>query len=381
MGNFQLGEDQLAVQDLVRRVARDKVAPRAQEIDRTAEYPQDMYDMLRDLGLFMLPFPESYGGANSMLSACVAVEEFARVCYNTAYLLVIQWVPIGAILAGGTDAQKQKYLPALASGEMRAAFSLTEAQSGSDVAGIRTRAVRDGNEYVINGSKIWCTNASYADFVLVAAKTGAGDERGKINMFIVDTDMPGFTVGPKEEKMGARGIPSHSLFFEDCRVPAHAMLGDAETGFRVAMAGLNESRPIIASRAVGLSQGAIDHSLAYIRERQAFGQAISDFQGIRWMVADMQMQTEAARLLTYRVAAAVDEGIRGKELASMAATAKCFSTDTAMKVATDAVQLFGASGISNEYPINRYFRDAKVLQIIEGTNQIQRNIVARNLID
>ncbi|MFG6532093.1 MULTISPECIES: acyl-CoA dehydrogenase family protein [Rhodobacterales] len=377
---FKLGEDQILVQDLVRRVAREKVAPRAQEIDRTAEYPHDMFEMLKELGLFLLPFPEEYGGANSMLSACVAVEEFGRVCYNTAYLLLVQWVPIGAILAGGTQEQKDRYLPGLAKGELRGALSLTEPQSGSDVSGIKTKARKDGGDYILDGNKIWCTNSGMADFVLVAAKTGTGDERGKINLFIVDTDTPGFNVGPKEDKMGARGVPSHSLYLENCRVPASAMLGDEETGFRVAMAALNDSRPIIGARAVGCAQGALDHAVEFIKNRHAFGQTIADFQGIKWMVADMETQTAAARLLVYQAAAALDAGVKGKELAHLAAMAKAFSTDTAMKVATDAVQLFGAAGISNEYGINRYFRDAKVLQIIEGTNQIQRNIISRSVL-
>lgn len=378
---LELNEDQLQIQDLVRRVAREKVASRAQEIDLTAEYPHDMYELIRELGLFTLPFPPEYGGTGSMLSACVAVEELGRICYNTAYLLVVQWVPIGAILAGGSPEQKQKYLPGLASGELRGALSLTEPQSGSDVAGIKTRARRDGNGFRLNGSKIWCTNAGMADFVLVAAKTGEDDERGKINLFIVDKGTPGFEVGRKEDKIGARGVPSHALFFDNAFVPAENMLGDEQTGFRVAMAALNDSRPIIGARGVGLAQGALDHAIDFIKNRRAFGQTISDFQGVRWMVADMAIQIEAARKLVYQAAAAVDAGIKGKELAQLAAIAKCHATDTAMSVATDAVQLFGAAGVSNEYPINRYFRDAKVLQIIEGTNQIQRNIIARNLLD
>lgn len=380
MTHLHLGEDQLRVRDLVRRVALERVAPRAREIDRTADYPRDMYDLIRELGLFTLPFPEEYGGAHSMFSACVAVEELARVCYNTAYLLVVQWVPIGAILAGGTPEQKARWLPGLASGELRGALSLTEAQSGSDVAGIRTRAVRDGDDYVLNGAKIWCTNAGMADFVLVAARVGDDATRGRINLFIVEKGTRGFSVGPREDKFGARGVPSHALYFDDCRLPASAMLGDEQAGFGVVMATLNDSRPIIGARAVGLAQGALDHSIEFITNRKAFGQTVSDFQGVRWMIADMEIQTEASRNLVYQAARAVDAGIHGKELARLAAIAKCHATDTAMKVATDAVQLFGASGVSNDFPINRYFRDAKVLQIIEGTNQIQRNIVARGLL-
>jgi hypothetical protein len=379
--SLALNDDQREIQALVRRVARDKVAPRAQEIDFQAEYPQDMFDLIKGLGLFALPFPPEYGGAGSMLSACVAVEELGRICYNTAYLLVVQWVPIGAILAGGTSEQKQKYLPGLASGELRGALSLTEPQSGSDIAGIKTRAKRDGNGYRLTGSKIWCTNAGMADFVLVAAKTGGDDERGKINLFIVEKGAKGFEVGRKEDKIGARGVPSHALFLEGVFVPEENRLGDEATGFRVAMAALNDSRPIIGARGVGLAQGAIDHTIDFIKNRRAFGQAISDFQGVRWMVADMIIQTEASRTLVYQAASAVDAGVKGKELAQLAAIAKCHASDTAMKVATDAVQLFGAAGVSTEYPINRYFRDAKVLQIIEGTNQIQRNIVSRNALD
>ena len=375
-----LNEDQLQVQQLARRIATERVAPRAQEIDRKAEYPQDMFDMLRELGLFTLPFPTEYGGSNSLLSACIAVEELGRVCYNTAYLLVLQWVPIGAILAGGSKEQKDRYLPGLSDGTLRGAFSLTEPQSGSDVAGIKTRAKRDGKGYRLTGSKIWCTNSGNADFVLVAARTGEEGSRGKINMFIVEKGTPGFEVGAKEDKMGARGVGAHALFFDGAYVPEENRLGDEETGFKVTMAALNDSRPIMAARGVGLAQGAMDHAVEFITGRRAFGQAISDFQGVRWMIADMAIQIAAARNLTYEAATAVDRGVRGAALGPLAAIAKCFATDTAMKVATDAVQLFGAAGISNEYPINRYFRDAKVLQIIEGTNQIQRNIVAKSVL-
>lgn len=375
--SFALTPEQLEVRDLVRRVAQERVAARAAEIDRTAKYPQDMFDLLRELGLFTLPFPPEHGGSGSLLSACLAIEELGRVCYNTAYLLLVQWAPLGAILAGGTEAQKQRLLPGLANGTLRAAFSLTEPQSGSDVAGIRTRARRDGEEYVIDGGKIWCTNAGVADFILVGCKVGDGEE---VSFFIVEKDRPGFGIGRKEDKMGARGVPSYAIYLDQVRVPAENRLGGEGGAFKDVMEALNQSRPLIGARALGCSQGAMDHAVAFIKDRRAFGQSIADFQGARWMVADMAIQIEAARQLVYAAAAAVDAGKRGPEMATLAAAAKCFSTDTAMKVATDAVQLFGAAGISNEFPINRYFRDAKVLQIIEGTNQIQRNIVARNII-
>jgi alkylation response protein AidB-like acyl-CoA dehydrogenase len=379
---YDLSDDHKSIRDLIRRVAREKVALRADEIDRSAEYPQDMFELLKSLGLFALPFPAEYGGTGSTLAACVAVEEFGRVCYNTGYLLVVQWTPFGAILAGGTEAQKQRLLPGLASGELRGALSLTEPQSGSDLSGIRTTARRTGDGYVLNGAKTWCTNADIADFILVAARTqDAQGEALGINMFIVDKGSPGLTVGRKEDKLGARGIPSCPLFFDNVQLAVGSRLGpEGGEGFKVAMEALNTSRPIIAARAVGLAQGAIDHAVAYIQQRRAFGQAVGDFQGVRWMIADMVTQTEAARQLVYRTAAMVDAGVTGKALAPMAAMSKCFASDVAMKVATDAVQLFGAAGVSSEYPIARYFRDAKVVQIIEGTNQIQRNIIAGSVL-
>jgi len=377
---FALGEEQRQIQQMVRRLARERVAPRADAIDRTAEYPQDMFDLLRDAGLFAIPFPAEYGGTGSMLSAAVAIEELGRVCYNTAYLLVVQWVPFGAILAAGTDEQKRRLLGPLAAGQLRGAFSTTEPQSGSDVAGIRTRARRCDGGYRISGSKIWCTNSPVADFVLVAAKTGESDTAGAINLYIVERGSKGFAVGRKEDKMGARGVPSCPLFLDDVFVPEANRIGDDGHGFKAVMEAFNKSRPLIGARGVGLAQGAIDLSIEFVKSRVTWGRAVSEYQGIRWMLADMAMQTEAARQLVYRSAAVVDSGASGIELAPIAAMAKCFASDTAMRVATDAVQLFGAAGISADTPINRYFRDAKVLQIIEGTNQIQRNIIGDSLL-
>ncbi|KRS17073.1 acyl-CoA dehydrogenase family protein [Roseovarius indicus] len=377
---FDLPEDVREVQQMVRRVANERVAPRAHEIDRSGEYPQDMFDLLRELGMFTLPFPAEHGGMGSQLAACVAVEELARVCYNTAYLLIVQWVPFGAILFGGDEAQKARFLPGLADGSLRSALAVTEPQSGSDVAGIRTRAVREGDAYRINGQKIWSTNSAVADFVLVAAKTGASDSTGEINFFIVEKGTKGFELGRKEDKLGARGVPSNALHFEDMIVPAANRIGPEGRGFKIVMEAFNQSRPIIGARGVGLAQGAMELARDFILERQAFGQAVSDFQGVRWMIADMATGVEASRLLVYRAAALVDAGKTGTELAAAAAMAKRFATDTAMQVAQDAVQLFGAAGISSEVPINRYFRDAKVLQIIEGTNQIQRNIISNTIL-
>ena len=380
MQAYALNDEQREIQALVRRLARDKVAARAAAIDRSAEYPQDMFDLLREVGLFTIPFPQEYGGTGSMLSAALAVEELGRVCYNTAYLLIVQWVPFGAILAAGNDEQKRRLLGPLAAGELRGAFSTTEPQSGSDVAGIRTRARRCDGGYRISGSKIWCTNSQIADFVLVAAKTGDDEGARAINLFIVERGSKGFTVGRHEDKMGARGVPSCPLFLDEVFVPEGNRIGEDGRGFKDVMEAFNKSRPLIGARGVGLAQGAIDHSIEFVKNRVTWGRKVSENQGIRWMLADMAMQTEAARQLVYRSAAVVDSGASGIELAPIAAMAKCFASDTAMRVATDAVQLFGAAGISADTPINRYFRDAKVLQIIEGTNQIQRNIIGDSLL-
>ena len=374
-------QDQLQLQSMLRRVANEKVAARANDIDRDAAYPQDMFDLLCELGLFALPFPESHGGTGSLVSACLAIEELGTVCYNTAYLLAVQWTPFGAILAGGTEEQKQRLLPDLASGKMRAAISITEPQSGSDVRGITTRAERSGSGYRLSGAKAWCTGASVSDYIFVAAKTNDGNTTANVNLFRVPTDATGLVIGRKEDKMGARGIPSHPLFLDEVFVPEEDRLGGEKAGgFKLVMEAMNTARPLHAARGVGLAQGALNHAIDFVRNRKAFGEPVQNFQGIRWMLADMEMQTQAARSLVYRVAALVDEGLTGKALAPMAATAKCFATDVAMKVALDAVQICGASGISGDFPINRYMRDAKVLQIIEGTNQIQRNIVANSLL-
>ena len=372
---FSLNDNHREIQELIRRVAREKVAPRAQEIDRTGDYPQDMFDLLKGLGVFPLPFPVEYGGTGSILSACVAAEELSRVCYNTCYVMIGQWGPFGAILHGGNEEQKKKYLTGLATGDLRASISVTEPQSGSDVAGIKSRAKKVPGGYQLNGSKIWCTNSQVADFIVVAAKLGEDDSRRAINLFILEKGMKGLTVGKKEDKLGARGLPSCPLYFDNVFIPENNRLGEEGHGFKAVMEGFNGFRPVIGARAVGLAQGAIDHATEFIKNRYTWKTRVSDYQGIRWMLADMAMQTEAARLMVYKAAAMVDDGISGEELACYAAMAKAFATDVAMKVTTDAVQLFGATGISNDAPINRYMRDAKVTQIIEGTNQIQRNII------
>ena len=372
---LQLTDEQRQLQTMLRRVADERVAARAADIDRTAEYPQDMFDLLKELGLFGLPIKEEFGGSDSLVSACLAVEELGRVCYNTAYLLVVQWSAFGGIQAAGTQEQKEKLLPGLASGDIRASISVTEPQSGSDVAGILTRADKVDGGYELHGSKVYCTNSTVADVFIVAAKTDPSKRHAGISAFIMDRDTPGFSVGKPENKLGARGIPSCPLYFDGAFVPEENRLGAEGAGFRAVMDAFNHGRPIMGARGVGLAQGAMELAAQFVEDRRAFGQKVADFQGVQWMIADMAIQTEAARGLVYKAATLADQGVTGKELAMAAAIAKCFATDTAMKVATDAVQLWGSAGISKDNPIERYFRDAKVLQIIEGTNQIQRNLI------
>ncbi len=374
-------EDQQQLRQTIEAVARKRVAPRAAEIDAKAEYPQDMFDLLKQMGLFALPFPAEYGGTGSSVAACIAVEELGRFCYNTGYLLITQWGPVGAILAGGREDQKVKYLQGLLKGDLRAALSVTEPGAGSDVANIITRAQKRPGGYALTGTKIFATNSSVADFVLVAAKTSPGRGHSNIGLFIMARGTPGFLVARHENKLGARGVPSCELRFDEAFVPEENVLGEGSKGFKLVMEAFNRTRPIIGARGVGLARGALELATRYVKERQAFGQSVSEFQGIQWMLADMQMQIEAARLLVYKAAEMVDQGVSGKALAPWAAMAKCFATDMAMKVATDAVQLFGSAGISKDNPIERYFRDAKVTQIIEGTNQVQRNIIGRYVID
>jgi alkylation response protein AidB-like acyl-CoA dehydrogenase len=374
---LQLTNEQRQLQTMLRRVADERVSSRAADIDRTAEYPQDMFDLLKELGLFGLPIKEEFGGADSLVSACLAVEELGRVCYNTAYLLVVQWSAFGGIQAAGTQAQKEMLLPGLANGDIRASISVTEPQSGSDVASILTRADKVEGGYKLYGSKVYCTNSTVADVFIVAAKTDPSKRHAGISAFIMERGTPGFTIGRPENKLGARGIPSCPLYFDGAFVPEENRLGAEGAGFRAIMDAFNHGRPIMGARGVGLAQGAMELAARFVEERRAFGQKVADFQGVQWMVADMAIQIEAARGLVYKAATLADQGVVGRELAMAAAIAKTFATDTAMKVATDAVQLWGSAGISKDNPVERYFRDAKVLQIIEGTNQIQRNLIGR----
>src|SRR5437016_10399544 len=376
---FYLSEDQRMIRDLARKIARERIAPRAAHYDETETYPEESIRAVMDAGLYGIWLPEEYGGTDmGCLALALVCEEIAWACAATATQYLDQ--PLGGlpILLAGTEEQKKKYLPRLATGEMLAAYSLSEPGAGSDAAGLRTTAVRQGDHYVLNGSKQWCTNGDHADVIVVFA-TGHPKLRAKrVTAFLVEKGMPGFSAGKKEKKLGIRASPTVALHFTDCPVPVDQRLGEEGEGFRIAMQTLDVTRPATGAMAVGIGQAALDAAVAYARERQQFGQAIAAFQGVQFMLADMAMHVHGARLMVHHAAALLDQGApRGALEASLA---KCFAADAAMKVATDAVQVFGGYGYTREYPVERFMRDAKVTQIYEGTNQIQRVVVARELL-
>jgi alkylation response protein AidB-like acyl-CoA dehydrogenase len=374
---YALSEEQLWFRDTVRQIAVERVAPRAAEIDEKAEYPHDLRRLLAEQDILGLPFATEYGGTGTgTLALNIAIEELAKACASTALILMVQELGSLPISLFGSDELKQRYLPRLASGEWSPAFALSEVEAGSDPGGMRTRAVRDGDEWVINGEKNWITNLGVADFFVVFAVTNpdAGHSRG-ISAFVVDADLPGVSIGKLEHKMGIRGSPTGQPVFEDVRVPAENLIGEENKGFKVAMGTLDRSRLGVAAQALGLAQGATDYAAAYAKERRQFGKPIASFQGIQFKLADMETRTAAARELLYKACAKVDRGER--DLGKYSAMAKLFCSDTAMAVTTDAVQVLGGYGYVSEYPVERMMRDAKITQIYEGTNEIQRLVIAR----
>jgi alkylation response protein AidB-like acyl-CoA dehydrogenase len=376
---FYLTDDQRMIRDLARKIARDRVARHAAEVDEHERYPEESVRALMDAGLYGIWVPEAYGGTDlGCLALSLVAEEIAWACAATATQFLDQ--PLGGvpILLAGNETQKQKYLPRLASGEMLAAYSLSEAGAGSDAASLATTAVRKGDHYVLNGSKQWCTNGDHADVICVFATVDRGKRAKGITAFLVEKEFPGFSVGKKERKMGIRASPTVALHFTDCVVPVAQRLGEEGEGFTIAMQTLDITRPATGAMAVGIGQAALDAAVDYAKERRQFGQPIAAFQGIQFMLADMAMHVHGARLMVHHAARQVDAGIRGNTYE--ASMAKCWSADAAMKVATDAVQIFGGYGYTREFPVERFMRDAKIMQIYEGTNQIQRVIIARDLV-
>ncbi|MEO7294826.1 MAG: acyl-CoA dehydrogenase family protein [Candidatus Limnocylindria bacterium] len=365
---------------VVRELAEERIAPRAAQIDEMAAFPNDLRELLAKQDLLGTCFEEKHGGtALDTIAQCILVEEIARADATTSLIPIVQKLGALPIMQAGTDEQKDRYLPRLASGEWLIAFGLTEAAAGSDVAANRMRATRDGDDYVLNGSKRFITHGSVANVLTVFALTDqeVGGRKG-MSAFIVETDTPGFAAPRVEHKMGIRGSPTAELTFDDVRVPSANLLGAEGDGFKIAMATLDRSRLSIAAQAVGIAQGALDASVSYAADRQQFGQRVADFQGIQWMLADMASLTEAARQLTYAAAARVDA--EAPDLPYWTSSAKLVAGDTAMRVTTDAVQVLGGYGYITEYPVERMMRDAKITQLYEGTQQIQRLIVARQLL-
>ncbi len=375
---FWLSEDERQVRELARALARDRIAPKAAEVDEAELYPAEQLRVLGEQGLAGLYIPEAYGGAGlGALASCLAVEEIARACASTAVIYVVQYAGGYPIVSHGTEAQKRRYLPRLASGEITAAFSLSEPGAGSDAGSITTTAVRRGDRYLLNGSKMWVTNGSHAGVITLFATVDRGRGHRGVTTFLVEPTFPGFALGKLERKLGIRGSPTVAIHLSDCEVPVENRLGEEGEGFRVALGALDRSRPAVGAQAVGIAQAALDAAVAYAKERRQFGQAIADFQGIQFMLADMAMRAHAARLLVHHAAALVDRGAPSTALES--SMAKCFAADAAMEITTNAVQIFGGYGYTREYPVERHMRDAKITQIYEGTNQIQRIVIAREL--
>jgi len=377
--DFYLSDEQRMIRDLARKVAREKVAPHAAHVDETETYPEASVQALIDSGLYGIWAPEEYGGgAMGCLALSLACEEVAYACAATGTQYLDQALGGLPIVSAGTEAQKRKYLPRLATGELLSAYSLSEPEAGSDAAGLRTTARRQGDHYVLNGSKQWCTNGDHAGVICVFATVDPAKRAKGITAFLVEAGTPGFTVGKKERKMGIRGSPTVALHFADCAIPVEQRLGAEGEGFAIAMRTLDVTRPATGALALGIGQAALDAALGYARERRQFGQRIGDFQGIQFMLADMAMQVHAARLMIHHAARQVDAGFSGNTYE--ASMAKCWAADAAMKVTTDAVQVFGGYGYTREFPVERFMRDAKIMQIYEGTNQIQRVVIARELL-
>ncbi|MCL6477302.1 MAG: acyl-CoA dehydrogenase [Peptococcaceae bacterium] len=383
---YKLTEEQELLRQTVRRLAETKVAPRAAEIDETDEYPWDLKELFADQGLMGAGVPEEYGGTGAgILSVCLITEEISRVSGSASLIVAAQELGLMPILVGASEEQKQKYLPDLAAGDKISAFALTEPDAGSDAGGMKTTARRVGDKYILNGTKCFITNGGIADVYTVFAKTQPEAGIRGISCFIVEKDTPGFHIGKKEHKMGIRGSQTTQLIFEDCEVPAENLLGKEGSGFKYAMMTLDRTRPVVGAQGLGIAQGAFDYALNYAKERVQFGKPIITFQGLQWMLADMRTRIEAARQLLYKTACLIDDaksgGVSPNELSLFSAMSKTFATDTAMYVTTEALQVLGGYGYMKEYPLERMMRDAKITQIYEGTNQIQRVVISRCLME
>jgi alkylation response protein AidB-like acyl-CoA dehydrogenase len=380
---FDLPPELLELQATVRKLAQERVAPRAREIDETEEYPQDLFDLFVESGLTALCVPEEIGGAGAgILGLTLAIEEVSKYSQAAALMLLLTRLPTGPVLIAGDEEQQRRYVTPIATGEARAGFGLSEPQAGSDVMGMRTKARPDGDDWLLSGTKCWMSGVRQADWYCVFAKTGPADSRAhdSVSAFIVEREWPGVEVGRTDRKMGVKGVDTGELVLDDVRVPAENVIGEIG-GFRLAMLGLNSMRPIVAARGIGLAEGALMYAVEYVKQREAFERRIADFQGIQWKIAELATEIEAARLLTYRAAWMADRGQFTKEWVPYLSMAKYYATEVAVRVSGEALQMLGAAGYMEDHPLELYYRDAKQLTIVEGTTQVQLGLIARGVLD
>jgi alkylation response protein AidB-like acyl-CoA dehydrogenase len=381
---FALSPEHEALRESVRSLADDKIAPYAAKVDQSAEFPQEAHDALVKADLHAIHIPEAYGGAGGdAIATVIVIEEVARACASSSLIPAVNKLGTVPLLLAASEELKQRYLPPVASGDAMFSYALSEPDAGSDAAAMKTRAVRDGDSYVLNGVKRWITNAGISRYYTVMAVTDPAAGAGGISAFVVEADDEGFSFGAPEHKLGIKGSPTRELYFDNCVIPAGRLIGAEGTGFRTALATLDHTRITIAAQALGIAQGALDCATKYVQDRRQFGRAIAEFEGVQFMLADMAMKLEAARQLTYAAAARSDRAMDGEQvpdLTFMSSACKCFASDVAMDVTTDAVQLLGGYGYVSDYPVERMMRDAKITQIYEGTNQIQRVVMARQLL-
>jgi alkylation response protein AidB-like acyl-CoA dehydrogenase len=377
---FRIGEDHEELRDAVRTLARDKIAVHAAEVDETESFPRDSFQALVASDFHAPHVPEAYGGVGAdALATCIVIEEVARACASSSLIPAVNKLGSMPLLLAGSEELKQRYLPPVASGEAMISYALSEREAGSDTASMRARARRDGDEWILNGTKAWITNAGESEFYTVLAVSDPEGRRGaNVSAFVVESSDPGVSFGAKERKLGIKGSPTREVHLENVRIPGDRLIGEPGEGLRIALRTLDHTRVTIGAQAVGIAQGALDVALAYVKERKQFGKHVADFQGVQFMLADMAMALEAARQLVYVAAAKSERG--DADLAFFGAAAKCQASDTAMSVTTDAVQLLGGAGYTRDFPVERMMRDAKITQIYEGTNQVQRIVMARQLL-
>ncbi|PYE10586.1 alkylation response protein AidB-like acyl-CoA dehydrogenase, partial [Williamsia limnetica] len=376
---FKLGEEHDELRAAIRALSEKEIEPHAADVDENSRFPDEALAALTASGFNAIHVPEEYDGqGGDSVAACIVIEEVARVDASASLIPAVNKLGTMGLILKGSDELKQQVLPSIASGEAMASYALSEREAGSDAASMKTRAKEDGDSWVLNGSKCWITNGGKSSWYTVMAVTDPDKGANGISSFMVHKDDPGFTVGPLEKKLGIKGSPTAELYFENCTIPADRIIGAPGTGFKTALETLDHTRPTIGAQAIGIAQGALDQTIAYVKDRKQFGKSISSFQGVEFMIADMAMKIEAARLMVYTSAARAERG--EKNLGFISAAAKCFASDVAMEVTTDAVQLFGGAGYTRDFPVERMMRDAKITQIYEGTNQIQRVVMSRALL-